>query len=239
MIEKIKNISSYFNKENITPSLHINPNLLKKYSTFKSWLISNGAIFTKNIDFPYTYGPFNLIGCKSVSDINEGESILLIPKKRMIISKELNYLDEYIEDIEDELYEDTDMSTLYLTLHLCLEINNDKSFFRPYFDLILSNKNFLENFTEDNMIFFEEDDTIIKSVKDTLNELDELYDTIKEGKYFKNITKKNFLFCYSQVVSRQFYIDKHCTALIPLADLLNHNNLMVHYELYDSETISG
>ena len=235
MLEKIKNISSYFNKENITPSLHINPNLLKKYSTFKSWLISNGAIFTKNIDFPYTYGPFNLIGCKSVSDINESESILLIPKKIMIISKELNYLDEYIEDIEDELYEDTDMSTLYLTLHLCLEINNDKSFFRPYFDLILSNKNFLENFTEDNMKFFEEDDTIIKSVKDTLNELDELYDTIKEGKYFKNITKKNFLFCYSQVVSRQFYIDKHCTALIPLADLLNHNNLMVHYELYDSE----
>ena len=235
MIEKIKNISSYFNKENITPSSHLNPNLLKKYSTFKSWLISNGAIFTKNIDFPYTYGPFNLIGCKSVSDINESESILLIPKKIMIISKELNYLDEYIEDIEDELYEDTDMSTLYLTLHLCLEINNDKSFFRPYFDLILSNKNFLENFTEDNMKFFEEDDTIIKSVKDTLNELDELYDTIKEGKYFKNITKKNFLFCYSQVVSRQFYIDKHCTALIPLADLLNHNNLMVHYELYDSE----
>ena len=235
MIEKIKNISSYFNKENITPSSHINPNLLKKYSTFKFWLISNGAIFTKNIDFPYTYGPFNLIGCKSVSDINESESILLIPKKIMIISKELNYLDEYIEDIEDELYEDTDMSTLYLTLHLCLEINNDKSFFRPYFDLILSNKNFLENFTEDNMKFFEEDDTIIKSVKDTLNELDELYDTIKEGKYFKNITKKNFLFCYSQVVSRQFYIDKHCTALIPLADLLNHNNLMVHYELYDSE----
>ena len=235
MIEKIKNISSYFNKENITPSSHININLLKKYSTFKSWLISNGAIFTKNIDFPYTYGPFNLIGCKSVSDINESESILLIPKKIMIISKELNYLDEYIEDIEDELYEDTDMSTLYLTLHLCLEINNDKSFFRPYFDLILSNKNFLENFTEDNMKFFEEDDTIIKSVKDTLNELDELYDTIKEGKYFKNITKKNFLFCYSQVVSRQFYIDKHCTALIPLADLLNHNNLMVHYELYDSE----
>ena len=81
MIEKIKNISSYFNKENITPSSHININLLKKYSTFKSWLISNGALFTKNIDFPYTYGPFNLIGCKSVSDINESESILLIPKK--------------------------------------------------------------------------------------------------------------------------------------------------------------
>ena len=235
MIERIKSLSDFFNKENENPSSHINSDLLQKYSIFKNWLISNGAIFSKNIDFPYTYGPFNLIGCKSMSEIKENESILLIPKKLMIISKELLYLNEYIEDIEDELYEDTDMSTLYLTLHLCLEINNSSSFFRPYFDLILSNHNYLDDFTEENLKFFEEDDKIITSIKQTLDELDELYDVIKEGKYFKNISKKNFLFCYSQVVSRQFYIDKNCTALIPLADLLNHNNLMVHYELYDSE----
>ena len=235
MIETIKNLSSYFNKEKENPSLYINPDLQKKYSIFKDWLIENGAIFTKNIDFPYVYGPFNLIGCKSISDINENESILLIPKKLMIISKELKYLDSYIEDFEEELYEDTDMATLYLTLHLCLELNNKNTFFRPYFDLILHNENFLDYFTEENMKYFDEDDRIIKSIKQTLNELDELYDTVKEGKYFKNISKKEFLFCYSQVVSRQFYIDKNCTALIPLADLLNHNNLMVHYELYDSE----
>ena len=235
MIETIKNLSSYFNQEKENPSLYINPDLQKKYSIFKDWLIENGAIFTKNIDFPYVYGPFNLIGCKSISDINENESILLIPKKLMIISKELKYLDSYIEDFEEELYEDTDMATLYLTLHLSLELNNKNSFFRPYFDLILHNENFLDYFTEENMKYFDEDDRIIKSIKQTLNELDELYDTVKEGKYFKNISKKEFLFCYSQVVSRQFYIDKNCTALIPLADLLNHNNLMVHYELYDSE----
>ena len=235
MIDRIKSLSDFFNKENENPSLNINPTLFQKYSLFKKWLISNGAIFTKNLDFPYTFGPFNLIGCKSLSDINENESILLIPKKLMIISKELLYLNEYIEDIEDDLYEDTDMSTLYLTLHLCLELDNKNSFFRPYFDLILFNHNYLDDFTEENLNCFEEDDNIIMSIKQTLDELDELYNVIKEGKYFKTITKKNFFFCYSQVVSRQFYIDKNCTALIPLADLLNHNNLMVHYELYDSE----
>ena len=235
MIDRIKSLSDFFNKENENPSLNINPTLFQKYSLFKKWLISNGAIFTKNLDFPYTFGPFNLIGCKSLSDINENESILLIPKKLMIISKELLYLNEYIEDIEDDLYEDTDMSTLYLTLHLCLELDNKNSFFRPYFDLILFNHNYLDDFTEENLNFFEEDDNIIISIKQTLDELDELYNVIKEGKYFKTITRKNFFFCYSQVVSRQFYIDKNCTALIPLADLLNHNNLMVHYELYDSE----
>ena len=235
MIDRIKSLSDFFNKENENPSLNINPTLFQKYSLFKKWLISNGAIFTKNLDFPYTFGPFNLIGCKSLSDINENESILLIPKKLMIISKELLYLNEYIEDIEEDLYEDTDMSTLYLTLHLCLELDNKNSFFRPYFDLILFNHNYLDDFTKENLNFFEEDDNIIISIKQTLDELDELYNVIKEGKYFKTITKKNFFFCYSQVVSRQFYIDKNCTALIPLADLLNHNNLMVHYELYDSE----
>ena len=235
MIDRIKSLSDFFNKENENPSLNINPTLFQKYSLFKKWLISNGAIFTKNLDFPYTFGPFNLIGCKSLSDINENESILLIPKKLMIISKELLYLNEYIEDIEEDLYEDTDMSTLYLTLHLCLELDNKNSFFRPYFDLILFNHNYLDDFTEENLNFFEEDDNIIISIKQTLDELDELYNVIKEGKYFKTITRKNFFFCYSQVVSRQFYIDKNCTALIPLADLLNHNNLMVHYELYDSE----
>ena len=235
MIDRIKSLSDFFNKENENPSSNINPTLFQKYSLFTKWLISNGAIFTKNLDFPYTFGPFNLIGCKSLSDINENESILLIPKKLMIISKELLYLNEYIEDIEDDLYEDTDMSTLYLTLHLCLELDNKNSFFRPYFDLILFNHNYLDDFTEENLNFFEEDDNIIISIKQTLDEIDELYNVIKEGKYFKTITRKNFFFCYSQVVSRQFYIDKNCTALIPLADLLNHNNLMVHYELYDSE----
>ena len=235
MIDIIKNLSAYFNKENENPSLYINPDLFKKYSIFKNWLIENGAIFQLNLDFPYVYGPFNLIGCKSVSDINESESILLIPKKLMIISKELTYLDEHIEEVEEELYEDTDMATLYLTLHLCLELNNKKSFFRPYFDLILFNENFLDNFTEENMKYFEEGDPIIKSIKENMSEINTLYNVIREGKYFQNITQKEFFFCYSQVVSRQFYIDKNCTALIPLADLLNHNNLMVHYELYDSE----
>ena len=235
MLEKIKKISDFLNKENENPSLYIKPDLIKKYDIFKNWLIENGAIFSKNIDFPYVYGPFNLIGCKSISDINENESILLIPKKLMIISKDLKYLDDYISDVEDELYEDTDMATLYLTLHLYFELENKNSFFRPYFDLILENHNFMDDFTDENLELFEDDDKIKNSIKNEINELNELYEVIKEGKHFNKMNKEEFFFCYSQVVSRQFYIDKNCTALIPLADLLNHNNLMVHYELYDSE----
>ena len=235
MFERIKKLSEYLNQEKSNPSSYISPELLKKYEIFKNWLIENGAIFTKNIDFPYVYGPFNLIGCKSISEIKENESILLIPKKLMIISSELDYLDELIEEIEEELYESDDIPTLYLTLNLYLENKKKNSFFRPYLDLIFSNYNFLNDFNEENMKFFDDDPLIIKSLKDMLKDLNDLYNTVKKSKFLKEITKEDFLYCYSQVISRQFYIDENNTALIPLADLLNHNNILIHYEFFDSE----
>ena len=156
-------------------------------------------------------------------------------KKLMIISKELNYLDELISDIEDEFYENEDMSTLYLTLNLYLERKKPNSFFAPYLDLIFSNHNFLSDFTEENMKYFDEDEKMVQSIQDKIEELDELYDTVHKGKNFSEMTREDFLFCYSQVLSRQFYIDHNSAALIPLADLLNHQNISVHYEIYDSE----
>lgn len=236
MYERVIKISEYLNQENKGPSLYINPELLKKFKIFKKWLIDNGAIFEKNIDFPYTYGPFHLIGCKSISEIKGNESILLIPKKLMIISKELNYLDDLIDSIEDELYESDDIPTLYLTLHLYLENKHKDSFFRSYLDLIFSNHNFLNDFTEENLeIFFDGDEKMIKSIKNTLDDVDHLYSIINKNTNFNAMTKEDFSFCYSQVISRQFYIDQESVALIPLADLLNHKNIKIHYEIYDSE----
>ena len=237
MYERIQKISKYLNQEQPNSSSHIKPELLKKFDIFKKWLIDNGAIFSKNIDFPYAYGPFNLIGCKSISDINENESILLIPKKLMIISKELNYLDEFVDSIEEELYEDDDLATLYLTLHLYLENKNRNSFYRPYLDLIFSNYNYLNDFTEENMQFFDDDEKIVESLKNTINDISLLYNTIinSNDEKFDEMTKEEFFFCYSQVVSRQFYIDEECSSLIPLADLLNHRNIDIHYEIYDSD----
>ena len=236
MYKRIKKISEFFNKECKDTEMKISQELLTKFKIFKNWLIKNGAIFTKNIDFPYSYGPFNLIGCKSISEIKENESILLIPKKLMIISKELNYLDEFIDSIEEELFESHDIPTLYLTLNLYLENKNQNSFYRPYLDLIFSNHNFLNDFTEENLEYLD-DENIIESINDLLYDINELYNIIKrnDNSYFKEMTKDEFIFCYSQVISRQFYIDEKCAALIPLADLLNHNNIFVHYEFYDSQ----
>ena len=237
MYRRIKKITDFFNKECKDSQIKIKPELIKKYNIFKNWLINNGAIFSKNIDFPYSYGPFNLIGCKSISEIEENESILLIPKKLMIISRELHYLDDFIDSIEEELFESHDIPTLYLTLNLYLENKKVNSFYRPYLDLILSNHNFLNDFTEENLKYFDDDENIIESINNTLYDINELYNVIKRSKNndFKEMTKDEFFLSYSQVISRQFYIDEKCVALIPLADLLNHKNILVHYEFYDSE----
>ena len=235
MNERIKKISEYLYKENKNPSLCIDSELFKKYDIFKKWLIENGAIFIKNIDFPYAYGPFNLIGCKSVSEIQENESILLIPKKLMIITSELNSIDELIKDIKEDLNITYDIPTIYLTLYLYLENKNENSFFRPYLNLIFSNYNFLNDFTEENLKYFNNDESMIKSIKNAFEYLNELYNIIKQNKNFSEINKNDLFFCYSQVISRQFYIDENTSALIPLADLLNHKNINVHYELYDSQ----
>ena len=51
------------------------------------------------------------------------------------------------------------------------------------------------------------------------------------------MTKEEYSFCYFQVISRQFYLDQKNSALVPLADLLNHSSVSIHYEIYDAENM--
>ena len=135
---KNKKIAYYFGKENKNSNQHISKENQEKYKIFKKWLIVNGAIFQKNIDFPYTYGPFHIVGCKCISDVKDDERILLVPKKFMIIGTDLTYINKLIEEVKEEINEEEDMSTLFLTLYLYLylEQDNKESFYMPYLDLI-------------------------------------------------------------------------------------------------------
>ena len=54
MYERIKKIAGFFGKEDKNPNDYISKENQEKYKIFKKWLIDNGAIFQKNIDFPYT-----------------------------------------------------------------------------------------------------------------------------------------------------------------------------------------
>ena len=236
MYERIKKISSIFNKEDENPNDYISKETQEKYKVFKKWLIENGAIFQKNIDFPYTYGPFHIVGCKCVSDIKDDEGILLVPKNLMIMGKDLTYINKLIQDVKDDLSDKEDFSTLFLTLNLYLEKNKKDSFFKPYIDLIFTNRDYFatwndKTYTELHNIY------TAQSIKNLLDSIDIIYNILIKCKAFEKMTREEYSFCYFQVISRQFYLDKKNSALIPLADLLNHSSVTIHYEIYDSENM--
>ena len=236
MYERIKKISSIFNKEDENPNEYISKETQEKYKIFKKWLIENGAKFQKNIDFPYTYGPFHIVGCKCVSDIKDDEGILLVPKNLMIMGKDLTYINKLIQDVKDDLSDKEDFSTLFLTLNLYLEKNKKDSFFKPYIDLIFTNRDYFatwndKTYTELHNIY------TAQSIKNLLDSIDIIYNILIKCKAFEKMTREEYSFCYFQVISRQFYLDKKNSALIPLADLLNHSSVTIHYEIYDSENM--
>ena len=236
MYQRLKSISSIFNKEDPNPNDYISKQNQEKYKIFKKWLIDNGAIFQKNIDFPYTYGPFHIVGCKCISDIKDDEGILLVPKNLMIIGKDLTYLNKLIEEKKDELLEIEDISTLFLTLNLYLEKDNKNSFFKPYIDLIFTNRDYFatwndETYAELHNIY------IARSIKTLMESINTVYNILIQCPTFSKMKKEEYSYCYFQVISRQFYLDKNNSALVPLADLLNHNHATIHYEIYDGENM--
>ena len=189
MYERIKKIASYFGKENNNPNDYISKENQEKYKIFKKWLIDNGAVFQKNIDFPYTYGPFHIVGCKCISDINDDEGILLVPKKLMIIGKDLTYIDALIEEIKQQLSEEEDMSTLFLTLNLYLEKDNKDSFYKPYIDLIYTNRDYFDTWTDENLLELH-NSYMVQSIKNLLTEIEQMHKLLIKCKAFSKMTKK-------------------------------------------------
>ena len=212
MYKKIQSISSIFNKEDENPNDYLSKETQEKYKIFKKWLIDNGAIFQKNIDFPYTYGPFHIVGCKCISDIKDDEGILLVPKNLMIMGKDLTYLNKLIQDVKDELTEREDLSTLFLTLNLYLEKDKKDSFFKPYIDLIYTNKNYFATWNDKTFSDLQ-NIYIAQSIKNLIDSMDSVYDILIKCKAFSKMKREDYSFCYFQVISRQFYLDKHNSAL--------------------------
>lgn len=224
--DRLSELSYIMNKENKAKTLIALKD--QRYKTYLQWLKDNGAIFEDNLIYPIAYGPKGLIGLKAKRTINSNEAILFIPKKLMIISKE--YESKY--DLSEE-YED-DRSSIILTLFLLEEKyeKGDKSFFKPYFDLIPE---------QDFCIFWNDDDLNELNCDYLVEDINSLKDDFQETysqmpKEFKSkYTYKTFTMYFCHVLSRQFYIDDETSALVPFADALNHSSTKIKYEVFDSE----
>ena len=243
MYEKIQKISEHLRKENENSDKYLDNEIKEKFKIYKDWLIENGAIFDKNIDFPITYGPFHKIGCKSKLELNENEAIILIPKSLIITTEDSLYIENYIKDIIDDLSEE-ELPTIYLTLNLYLEKQNKNSFYKPYLDIIFLNE------TNNNYTIYDKwdyksinelnDEICIKSFENMVNSLEEIYNLIKQCGKFSNIPKNEFLNCFFTVVSKKINLNdsNNNSALVPLTDLFFEDNSMkLRYEIYDSENL--
>ena len=231
MFKKIKDLASIFSKENEKQTKLISKEELDKYSQFKYWLDENGAKYKNTITFPISYGPFGIRGCKAIRNINENESIIFIPRHLMIISKDYPEISKIIDEID---FEECDYSTLILTIFLYLENKKgNNSFFYPYLQLFPKNNCF--DYWDENKLNDLDDLEVKISIQDILYELDDYYSYLILNDKLKDMKRNEFSYFYFQVISRQFYIDDESSALIPLADLLNHNNVNIKYEIYDSE----
>ena len=221
-------LHAYLNKENKSLTSTLNTT---KYDLLKQWSIHNGCLFSHNILFPIAYGPYGYIGVKSNQHINDNEAVIYIPKKQMILSKEIQ--DEYLF-VYDKLIEKEDKTNIILILYLIDEASKgDDSFYKPYIDLF-PDVDFIIKW-DNTYLRLLDDDNIVSSIQRMYNDIINEYNTIIRNSKYVELSLDKFIFFYSQVQSRQFYIDDTCTALVPLADLFNHDNVNMRFEFYDSE----
>ena len=212
---------SIISDDNIIPQESI-----EKYNNFKKWLDENGAIYPK-IKFPKKFN--NIIGCEATEDIKENSCLFYIPYKLLIDSSNIK-----IDYLPSSLKKN---NTVKLVLFLLEEHQKkEKSFYKPYIDLILINdfSNYTPFWTRDDLIELN-DEIVEENINYYINEIIDYYSEIfdKREKKFDFMLFKLF---YVFVFSRQFNIGDNKMLLIPLADLLNHSPYAdIKYEFFDSK----
>ena len=213
-----------FNFNNINNNI-IPQDSLDKYNNFKKWLDENGAIYPK-LNFPKKFN--NIFGCEATEDIKENSCIFYIPYKLLIDSSniKIKYLPKSLKK----------NNTVKLVLFLLEEHEKkEKSFYKPYIDLILINdfSNYTPFWSKDDLIELN-DEMVEENINYYINEIIDYYSEIfdKKEKKFDFMLFKLF---YVFVFSRQFNIGDNKMLLIPLADLLNHSPYAdIKYEFFDS-----
>lgn len=230
IFELVSSIQQDLNNNNSSKgnNIEIPEDISQKYINFKKWLDENGTIYPK-LNFPVKFN--NIFGCEATEDIKENSCIFYIPYKLLIDSSNIKY-DFLPQSLKDN-------NTIKLVLFLLEEYNKkEKSFYKPYIDLILINdfKNYTPFWSRDDLLELN-DDMVEENINYYMNEIIDYYDDIVEKSRIK-IDFMLFKLFYVFVFSRQFNIGDDKMLLIPLADLLNHSPYSdIKYEFLDSKNM--
>lgn len=241
-ITRLTSIETILQSENNLQTKNFQQN--EKYIKYIKWLKDNGAVFEDTLDYPIAYGPSGLVGVKAKRQIENNEAILYIPKRLMIISKDheskyfINLKKDQTKESKDEDNDtsiiDEDNSSINLTIFLIEQKyeEGNNSFYKPYLDLF-PEQDFSVFWSEKR---FNELDCIslINSIKILRQEMINEYELL-DLNFKKKYNVETFMLFYSHVLSRQFYINDETSALIPMADALNHSSVKIKYEIFDSD----
>ena len=223
-----KDLNSSNNSTQNSDKIEIPQETIEKYKIFKKWLDDNGAIYPK-LTFPVKFS--NIIGCEAIEDINPNTCIFYIPYKLLIDASniKINYLPSSLKK----------NNTIKLVLFLLQEYEKkEKSFYKPYIDIILLNdfSNYTPFWSKDDFLELN-DEMVEENINYYINEITDYYQEIFE-KRKKKYDFMLFKLFYVFVFSRQFNIGDNKMFLIPLADLLNHSPYAdIKYEFLDSKNL--
>jgi hypothetical protein len=173
IFELMTDMQADLNSKNINNDNQISQEVIEKYEVFKKWLNDNGAIYPK-LSFPVKFS--NIIGCQALEDINPNSCIFYIPYKLLIDASNVK-IDYIPEDLKKN-------NTIKLVLFLLEEYEKkEKSFYKPYIDIILLNdySNYTPFWSKDDFLELN-DEMVEENINYYINEITEYYYEIFGGK---------------------------------------------------------
>lgn len=119
---------------------------------------------------------------------------------------------------------------IFLMIYLLwdLHVNGDKSFFKPYYDILPKTLSNMPIFWDDNELLYLKGSFLSKQIEERIDAITEDYELICQvAPQLKQIASlDDFKWARMVVCSRNFGLDIHghrTSALVPHADMLNHH----------------
>ena len=213
-----------------------------KAERFRAWCEANGARMPK-LEYPAVFAG-GLVGVRVKEDIEHNEAFLSVPMKMQITvdkareTPELRPVFLAHPDMFDA-EENDDFEHHILEAFILFEMQKGPlSFWHPYFEVFPKITNFWEWDVEDirqtdDPFITVELDKIRRYVGSTWSDMSMIFRLYPEVFKPGFITKELFRHVEMSVCSRVFGYSIPCTALIPMADMLNHSDIDVQYEVFN------
>ncbi|KAF4043357.1 SET domain-containing protein [Phytophthora infestans] len=201
---------------------------------FLQWLQDNGATFPK-LQWPVAT-PNGLRGAVATEDIATNEPMLSIPR-HLLISEEMCWQDPQLGPVfrsnRDVFTRDDPVMALFIVRELLLE---QRSFFHPYLAILPSPES-VQDWTHDELRELHDERLVGAAVRRS-SEINIYYRRVMTrlqekyaGEFPETLyTFDKFKFAWKTIQARTFGRRLPWTALVPLADCLNHNTVATKYD---------